>query len=110
MRMKAKNLDLKSTRKKRSASDYGDVSVSNTMTDFDSIVGGEFDSEEFYNGVDEMMPQALTARQDAAMEDLFDFDLFEEMAGGGEIACPSGPTLQCPHDVEETQWSINDFF
>ena len=45
------------------------------MTDFDSIVGGDFDAETFYNGVDEMRPEVLTARQDAALEDLFDFDL-----------------------------------
>ena len=36
--------------------EYGYGYVSNTMTDFDSIVGGELNAETFYNGVDEMRP------------------------------------------------------
>ena len=108
MRLKAKKPGK--TKKKRSASDCGDGSVSNTITDFDSIVGGDFDAEEFYNGIDEMMPEVLKSRQDAAMEDLFDFDLFEEMAGGGEIVCPTAHTMRCPQNAEETQWSIDDLF
>jgi hypothetical protein len=77
------------------------------MSSFDEIAGGVFEEEEFYNGVDEMMPDALDARQVASMGELFNFELFERVEGGEEVEEARDHSMGAG---EGARFSVDDLF
>lgn len=80
------------------------------MASFDEIAGGVYEEEEFYNGVDEMMPDdALDARQAAAMDDLFDFDLFDRVEEGEEMESAHVHSMRETQEGDES-FNIDDLF
>jgi hypothetical protein len=100
--------------KKRSASDYGDATEVQNMEVLDDIAGGVFDEEEFYDGVDAMMPEggteALEARQGAAMEEWFDFDMYDRMTEGEQVESAPVHSMASSAGGENAEWDIDDLF
>ncbi len=108
MRLKSSMNRTPTGAKKRKASDYGDVSEVDNMADFDTVAGGVIDEEEFFCGVDAMMPDdALDARQGAAMSKLFDFEMFERVQDGESIAPAQVHTMQ---SGQGGQWDLDALF